>query len=432
MIKILATIWKDWLLLRRDLAGMALLLIMPAIMIVVMAVIQDAPFRDYQEMQFDLLVADNDLGSLAKAIKQGLGEGGNFRVVDEWEDAPLDEPRMKQLLNEGRFRVGILIPAGATAEIANSANRIANKVSESVGLALMPTREPRDSIYIHIYYDPATKPSFRMSINAALEKYISFSGTGILVERLTAMSGRAIGEEMPDISGLDRLFQSLPVREEILAGPGMPEAKLNSVQHNVPAWAIFGMFFIVIPMAGNMIREREEGSALRVALVPGAIRFVSIGRIFFYVIVCCVQFFLMLGIGMHVLPWMGLPQLQLGAYPLAVLPVAIAIAFTATTFGYFIGSWFRTSNQALPVGAISIVILSALGGIWIPADVLPAKVQILAKCSPLYWALDGVNQLFLRNLGLNSLWKHLGILTAFSVVLWALGYIKNTRRSASV
>ncbi len=35
----------------------------------------------------------------------------------------------------------------------------------------------------------------------------------------------------------------------------------NSVQHNVPAWSIFAMFFIVIPIAGNMIREREDGSA---------------------------------------------------------------------------------------------------------------------------------------------------------------------------
>jgi ABC-2 type transport system permease protein len=140
----------------------------------------------------------------------------------------------------------------------------------------------------------------------------------------------------------------------------------------------------------------------------------------------------MLGIGMHILPWMGLPQLHLGAHPLAVIPVAVAIAFSATTYGYFIGSWFRTTNQALPFGAISVVILSAMGGIWIPVDILPKTVQHMAMCSPLYWALDGVNQLFLRNLGLASVSRHLLILTGISLVLWMLAYLKNTRRPASV
>lgn len=425
MKKILATMVKEWILLRRDVAGMTLLLIMPAILIIVMAVIQDAPFRDYQEMRFDLLLADNDQGSLAREVKSGLGEGRNFRVVDSLEGAPVDELQLQQLLQQGEYRVGIVIPAGATAEVANTANRIANRISERIGLGTMPAREPRDSVYVRIYFDPATKPTFRMSVTAALEKYITFSGTSLLMQRLSRLSGVEGSDSLMRDAVAEKAFQGLEVREEVLFETGVPNTLVNSVQHNVPAWAIFGMFFIVIPIAGNMIREREEGSALRVSLVPGAIRFVSLGKIFFYVIVCCVQFFLMLGIGMHILPWMGLPQLHLGAHPLAVIPVAVAIAFSATTYGYFIGSWFRTTNQALPFGAISVVILSAMGGIWIPVDILPKTVQHMAMCSPLYWALDGVNQLFLRNLGLASVSRHLMILTGISLVLWMLAFLKN-------
>ncbi len=432
MKKIIATIVKEWILLRRDVAGMALLLIMPAILIVVMAMIQDAPFRDYQEMQFDLLVADHDRGSLAREVKTGLGQSRNFRVVDSLDGAPVGEVQLQQLLQEGKYRVGIVIPAGATAEVANSANRIANRISERIGLGTMPAREPRDSVYVRIYYDPVAKPTFRMSVSSALEKYITFSGSSLLMQRLSRLSGMEGSDSLLRDAALEQAVRGLEVREEKLFETGVANTLVNSVQHNVPAWAIFGMFFIVIPVAGNMIREREDGSALRVALVPGVIRFVSLGKIFFYVIVCCMQFFLMLGIGMHILPWMGLPQLHLGAYPLAVVPVAIAIAFSATTYGYFIGSWFRTTNQALPFGAISVVILSAMGGIWIPVDILPKPVQHMAMCSPLYWALDGVNQLFLRNLGLASVIKHLLILTGSSLLLWLLAYLRNTRRAASI
>ena len=44
--------------MRRDIAGMLLLLLMPAFLIIIMAWVQDAPFKDYQEQRFDLLLTD--------------------------------------------------------------------------------------------------------------------------------------------------------------------------------------------------------------------------------------------------------------------------------------------------------------------------------------------------------------------------------------
>jgi len=58
-------------MMQRDISGLLLLLVMPAALIVVMALVQDAPFRDYQELSFDLLLADNDHGSLARQITMG-------------------------------------------------------------------------------------------------------------------------------------------------------------------------------------------------------------------------------------------------------------------------------------------------------------------------------------------------------------------------
>lgn len=101
MKKIGATIIKEWILLKRDIAGIALLFLMPAMLIVVMALVQDAPFRDYQELRFDLLLVDNDGGSLAAEIKNGLRQSKNFHVVDSFEHKPLDENTLRELLNKG-------------------------------------------------------------------------------------------------------------------------------------------------------------------------------------------------------------------------------------------------------------------------------------------------------------------------------------------
>ncbi|HRD37130.1 MAG TPA: ABC transporter permease, partial [Bacteroidia bacterium] len=84
----------------------------------------------------------------------------------------------------------------------------------------------------------------------------------------------------------------------------------NSVQHNVPAWTMFAMFFICIPLSGNIIREREDGSAFRLLTMPGSYVFVLAGKITLYLIVSLIQFALMLSVGLYILPLMGLPTLQ--------------------------------------------------------------------------------------------------------------------------
>jgi ABC-2 type transport system permease protein len=207
---------------------------------------------------------------------------------------------------------------------------------------------------------------------------------------------------------------------------------MNSVQHNVPAWAIFGMFFIVIPICSHLIREREEGSALRIELIPYARRYVALGKIFFYTIVCSLQFALMFAVGIWLLPVLGLPSLYLGLNAWLLMPVGLCIAIAATSYGYFIGAVFKTTNQAMPFGAISIVILSAIGGVWVPIEILSDMMQKTAMISPLYWGLDAVNNITLRNGNLADVMIHLTVLLVFSAILWMISTWKNKRRHRSL
>jgi ABC-2 type transport system permease protein len=66
-LKILATIYKEFLLLIRDPGGMALIFIMPLALVIVMALVQDAPFRDYQEIKLEVLFIDQDQDSLCES-----------------------------------------------------------------------------------------------------------------------------------------------------------------------------------------------------------------------------------------------------------------------------------------------------------------------------------------------------------------------------
>jgi ABC-2 type transport system permease protein len=397
-----------------------------------MALVQDAPFRDYQELRFDLLLADNDGGSLSQEIRAGLKQSRNFHIIDTLDGNPVTSVRLKQLLQEGKYRVGIVIPEGTTAEAVNTANIMANKLAERLSIGRLPARERRDSVHIGLYFDPIAKPSFRMAISFALDKFITAASTNVLVERMGRLSG-AGSDTSDNATEMRELFSGISIREEVLGqGSKGKLAHLSSVQHNVPAWAIFGMFFIVVPLSGHIIGERVEGSALRLRLIPHAQAGVALGKILFNTIICFFQFMAMCCIGIWVLPLLGLPSLHLGDHPYVLLPIVLSTGFAATAYGYFIGTFFKTTNQALPFGAISIVILAAIGGILVPKDILPPVMQHIALISPLYWGLDGVNEIMLRDGGLHNVVPHILVLSLLGFVLWGTSMLYQHFNSSGI
>lgn len=432
MKKTLATILKEWILLKRDLGGIALLFLMPVMLIIVMALVQDAPFKDYQELKFDLLLVNNDKGRLSEDIIQGFKKSKNFNVVESVEGKPLNDSLLKIYLEKGDYPVGIVIPGGATAEVVNAANTLANELSQKMGLGgTVPAREARNTAYVRLYFNPVSKPTFRSSIAFAIDKYVTYSCSNLLVERLSKLSAMQ-GDTTAPSTNFDQLFQGIGVKEEMLHDNLQDKKLINSTQHNVPAWAIFGMFFIVIPIAGHMIREREDGSAVRIALIPNTRFMVSLGQILFYTLICMVQFWCMVAVGIWVLPLLGLSQLYLGANALALIPVSFAIGFAATAYGYFIGTVFKTINQALPLGAVSVVILSALGGLWVPVELLPTVMQRIAALSPMNWGLDAVNTITLRGGGIQQVLLPILYLVAMGLLLWLFSMVYEKARKVSV
>lgn len=426
-MRILATLLNEWRLFRRDLAGMVLLFLMPLGLTIVMALIQDAPFREYQDYVFNVLWVDNDGGPMAAKLNEELNNG-QFRLIDSVDGQQIDSTRLRQLVQSGDYKIGIVVPKGISAEVVNSANLVANELSRSTGAAgKLPVRDTR-TLTIALYFDPVTKQAMKLSLLNAIDKQLTRTQAemilGRLSDKLTSIDSTA---DTP--FNLQEKLQAVGIREFTAGNEKTAKLNTNSVQHNVPAWAIFGLFFIIIPIAGNMIREREEGSLVRLQLIPGSYYSIIAGKLLFYLLLGIGQFYAMLLAGRLLMPLLGLPALYMGHAPLALLVTVAAIALTATAYGLLVGALFQTPNQALPFGALSIVILSAIGGIWVPVEILPAGLQQLARISPLFWSLDAVNDLFLRSGGFSTIWKPLCMLGGFTLVFAALsGWLEQTRK----
>lgn len=395
-----------------------------------MAVIQDAPFKDYQEVKFDILTVDNDQGRLAKHIKEGLSASGQFNIIDTLNGEVLTQAVALKKVNDGDYKIAIVIPKGATANIVSNANSIVNNLVQRMGMSSqLPVKEKQDSLNVWIYFDPAAKKTFKSAIHQSLDNFLTQVETNMLLERIQMQlksKDSTAQDSFPAIQlkavGLKEVATTTDHKQIDVVS--------NSVQHNVPAWSIFAMFFIVIPIAGNMIREREDGSLLRMKLIPGSYLAILAGKMLFFVGICVVQFYLMILVGIYLLPLMGLPKLVLGHDHIASFATAVSIGFAATAYGILVGTLFKTPNQALNFGAISIVILSAIGGIWIPLEIMPEHIQMFGRMSPLSWGLDAINDIYLRG---GNLWKILpdiGRLIGLSLAMLGIAAWVEKRRIA--
>jgi ABC-2 type transport system permease protein len=152
----------------------------------------------------------------------------------------------------------------------------------------------------------------------------------------------------------------------------------------------------------------------------------------FYVLLGCVQFALMVFVGVYAMPLLGLDALQLGQAALFLPLIVVSIASCATAFGILVGTVFKTTSQALPVAAVSVVILSAIGGIWVPLEVLPDSLKVLSVLSPMRWSLEGINTLLLRQGSLSDLLMPVSVLMLLSAAAMWMAWYTERKQSGLV
>ncbi len=426
MLKYITSTIKDILLLSRDKAGLAMLFIMPAALIIIMTLLQDSTFKALEERQLPVLIVDNDNNTFGNKITSGLAESTFFKVVQVDNNGTEAIRELKDRVAMGEYQIGIIIHDNATE---NMVNNIKFTVEQQFG-----NNEPvfSDSLTtmstppkIDIYFDPVTKSSFKKSITSALHEFSSAVEASMIFDIYSSLF-----REMLDIElNQEGKFSSLVEFETHYASRDEKISIPNSVQHNVPAWSIFAIFFIVIPLAGNIINERQKGVYMRLRVISGSYLPVIFAKVTTYTIIGVLQAIIMLSIGIFILPLMGMPQLTLGDNIFGLTLLTIAVSLAATGYGVAIGSLATSQEQASIFGSISVVILAAVGGIWVPTFIMSNAMQHISMISPLNWALNGYYDLLLRNAGLADIYPNILLLMAFFVACILLGWVYDSKRS---
>jgi ABC-2 type transport system permease protein len=410
---------KEILLLKRDIGGIVIIFVMPLLLIVTITLIQDSTFKNLEGSKIPIIFIDNDRSEVSKNIKHELEASKTFQLLTNY-----NEKSAQDAVFSGDYQMAIVIPQNLTKDLNANIDSKVQTIVSSFGLegdsAKVKKAAPKAK-EIHLYFDPATNAGFKNSVMNSVNKMV--------FEIENKKIYKAFQEQLGTEENLEE-NKNLISFKEITPKKGAMEVMPNSVQHNVPAWTLFAIFFIVVPLSINLVKEKSQGTSVRARISPTPYFVHILGKTFTYLIICIIQFLLMVAVGIYLFPYMDLPAFDVSGKMFQLLVVTLFSGLAAIGFGVLLGTIADTQEQSAPFGATSVVVLAAIGGIWVPVFLMPEFMQAVAKFSPMNWGLNAYYDIILRNSGITGIAKELALLFAFYIAMVAISIFYERKQNA--
>jgi ABC-2 type transport system permease protein len=407
MMPRLFALWlKESIALLRDRHGLIALFIMPTLFILVMTMALRDAFSPGITVDVGYVIVDLDHSPNSQALAKRLAKGANFKLQAVDVQTP---EAAREGIQTGHYALALVLPKGFGSRLLTPAGAD-GQTTEALTLLLDPT------------LNPALQLAFRNQVMAALG--------ALRADELTRRAGKLFG--LPTAPGASERdwpdeITSVAVRNDQSIKPP------SSVQQNVPAWLIFAMFFVVIPISSIFIIERQQGTLQRLRAMGVPFRLLLAGKLLPFFVVNQLQALFMVLVGLFVVPMFGSEALEMpsGLGLLNWWAVSVAVSLAAVAWALLVASIAQTSEQATIVGGVSNILMGAIGGVMVPKFVMPAFMQKLAALSPMAWGLDGFHTVMLRHGSFADLLPSLLPLLAFATLSLALAAWLNHRSLAA-
>ena len=419
--KLLQAIKKEFLLLKRDIGGLITLFVMPIVLVITVTLIQDSAFQVVSETKIPVLVVDNDNDEISKAIHSQLQETGSLEIINQIDNRTVTEEMAKNAVFKGKYQFAIVIPKDLSKDLNKKVSQNVDQILGEFGLETDTTQtviEDIPSKEIKLYFDPATQATFKNGIINAIDKMVAQIETKAIYSTFEDQMGSEISLNSND------KFISFKEIVPNLENDAVP----NSVQHNVPAWTLFAIFFIIVPLSINLVKEKNQGTYVRLITNPTPNILLILGKTATYLIICLIQFYLILAVALYLFPQMGLPQINVDGKLINLSILTLFAGLAAIGLGILLGTIAKTQEQAAPFGSTFVVILAALGGVWIPVFAMPTVMQFISKISPMNWALNGYYDIMLRNGGIKDIFPEILSLFLFFSLMLAIALIYDKKK----
>jgi len=202
-----------------------------------------------------------------------------------------------------------------------------------------------------------------------------------------------------------------------------PLGGFNAFDLQVPGFAVtFLLIGMLMGVSLALIDEREWGTLDRLRATAAPVGAIFAGKLLARFVVGFLQMAVLFAAGRAMF------GISLGTAPAALALPCAAIAFAGSSFGLIVAGVGRTRDAVLPVGAIVIMTMAAIGGCWWPIDFEPQWMQTAALAVPTTWAMRAFNDLMIRRLDLSSALLPSAVNLGFGFAYMLIGIAITRRR----
>jgi ABC-2 type transport system permease protein len=419
MNAILALVRKDLLLYINDRRALMLHLLIPIVVAAFFGSLFGGSGKS-QSGKIDIALVQQDRSPVGERIAAGLKADPNLRV----EALTLIEARAK--VTAGKVSVAVVIPEGFGAAAGNA----------FFGAGTKPE--------LPVLYDPSQSTVLAMVkglLTQQVMQHVSaemFSGKGgqELTERTIADIENAASAD-PDRVALRDMLRSVrayqvrqdqqvvktPAAAAPEGGLKMPfetrdEAVSAGPVYNVYAHSFAGMgvqfiLFMGVDLGIAMLTARRTGIWNRLLAAPITQGQVLLSRMVSGTLIAAALLVVMFVVAVLVF---GVTIHSVAGFVL----IALSFAAMTATFGLLIAAFGKTPEAARGIATLATLLIVMLGGAWVPSFIFPEWLQTVSKAVPARWAIDGLDAVTWRGLGLEAAAQSSLALAGFALVFGLL------------
>jgi len=370
---------KEFTVLFRDKSALIALFAMPMMFILILSLALKDVYKEYSSVKLDYIIVNLDRDKNSQKFIQELKEYKNLKFIIKDN---LDEA--KELTRDERYNFTLVINPNFSKDLYKI---------DAKNL-------------IDIYTSSITKAHIKLYFKSKIAQKIMMLKVQKMIDAMTMYNDTIKPTPPNQLIKTHYLYHNID-RQNI------PTA----TQQNVPAWIVFSMFFVIIPISTLFITERDDGTLARLKSINSSKMVLFVSKIIPYMIINQLQLISMIFVGVFIVPLLGGDRLDIsGVDFLALSIIGVSISFGAVGFALFLSTLMKSTEQASTVGALSSIIMGAVGGIMVPKLVMPPFMQQLSMLSPMSWGLEGMLDVFVRNLGVNSILFESAVLVVFGIV----------------
>lgn len=432
---------KDFAIFMTDPVAIGLTFIVPMVMILVFGFVFGGQGKEVVS-ELRILAVNEDSGAGGARLISSLDNQGELRMVRTLgkDSVKVDSARAAELVKKGDYSAALILPRDFTDGVKDGE------------LRAHVLEDPRDPVTTGLLIGLMQKTSFEtfpmLMPSAMMSGLFDSSATMGFDKDLAAAIEKNFNVDLPD-SGLgfkDMLPENMLLGETNSAsdsgGFSMGKAfdKINKIErtaivgqdvvnpavsHTTAGTAVTFMLFGVGAIAASLLREMRSGTAQRLLLMGATAGDILLSKLLYSVVMGSFQLFVMMVYG-----WL-IFSLQIWDHLPAMLIMIVVTAATMSAVGLVISALSSTEEQAGGIQVVAILSMSAIGGAMFPSFMLPSIIKLIGKVTPVFWAMQGFNDIFWRGQGIVGIMLECGICLGMAAAMTIVAIIIFRRRLAT-